>query len=118
MTAQGTITASPHGGADGAASPTRVMIVDDSLIVRTVLSKIISAERDMAVVGKTGSAETALASLARTPADVVLLDLEMPGMGGLHALPRILSICPGCRKCDQSIVTSASLRNHAQWLSP
>ena len=51
MTAQGTLTASPHRGADGAASPTRVMIVDDSLIVRTILSKLISAERDMAVVG-------------------------------------------------------------------
>ena len=117
MTAQGTITASPHGGADGAASPTRVMIVDDSLIVRTILSKIISAERDMAVVGKTGSAETALASLARTPADVVLLDLEMPGMGGLHALPRILSICPGCRVLVVSSLTRAGAEHTLAALS-
>lgn len=86
-------------------TPIRVMIVDDSLIVRTVLSKLIAAERDMVIVGKTGSAETALAFLVKTPADVVLLDLEMPGIGGLHALPRILAACPGTQVLVVSSLT-------------
>ncbi|MCL4671757.1 MAG: chemotaxis-specific protein-glutamate methyltransferase CheB [Sphingomonadaceae bacterium] len=67
------------------------MVVDDSLIVRTVLSRVIDPEPDMEIVAKVSSAELALAELARNPVDIVLLDLEMPGMGGLEALPRILS---------------------------
>ncbi|WP_245228458.1 chemotaxis-specific protein-glutamate methyltransferase CheB [Pontixanthobacter sp. CEM42] len=70
--------------------PTRVMVVDDSLTVRTALARTIAAEPDLEVVCKTSSAELALQELRKTPADVVLLDLEMPGMGGLHALPKIL----------------------------
>lgn len=71
--------------------PIRVMVVDDSLIVRTVLSRVIDPEPDMEIVAKVSSAELALAELARNPADIVLLDLEMPGMGGLEALPKILA---------------------------
>lgn len=70
----------------------RVMVVDDSLTVRTILSRLIEKEPDLEVVAKAGSAESALSQLARQPADVVLLDLEMPGMGGLAALPKILSL--------------------------
>ncbi|MXO82798.1 chemotaxis-specific protein-glutamate methyltransferase CheB [Altererythrobacter aestiaquae] len=66
------------------------MIVDDSLTVRTALARMIAAEPDLEVVCKTSSAELALQQLRKTPADVVLLDLEMPGMGGLQALPKIL----------------------------
>lgn len=67
------------------------MVVDDSLIVRTVLSRVIDPEPDMEIVAKASSAELALAELARNPVDIVLLDLEMPGMGGLEALPKILA---------------------------
>ncbi len=73
------------------AGPVRVMIVDDSLIVRSVLSRALAPEPDIEIVAKTGSAELALAQLGQVAADVILLDLEMPGMGGLEALPRILA---------------------------
>src|SRR3546814_3317451 len=68
----------------------RVMIVDDSLTVRTVLSRIIGGDPAISIVATAGSAESALLQLTKTPVDVILLDLEMPGMGGLEALPRIL----------------------------
>ncbi|MGB7373872.1 MAG: chemotaxis-specific protein-glutamate methyltransferase CheB [Pontixanthobacter sp.] len=70
------------------------MVVDDSLIVRTVLARIIGKEPDLDVVCTVSSAELALKQLNRTPVDVVVLDLEMPGIGGLGALPDILSCAP------------------------
>jgi two-component system chemotaxis response regulator CheB len=75
--------------------PIRLMIVDDSLTARTVLSRIIEPEPDLVIVAKATTGEMAIARLAEQPADVVLLDLEMPGMGGLGALPRILELARG-----------------------
>ncbi|MFN4114246.1 MAG: chemotaxis-specific protein-glutamate methyltransferase CheB [Sphingomonadaceae bacterium] len=88
-------------------APIRVMVVDDSLIVRTVLSRLIDPEPDLEIVAKASSAELALAELARTPVDLVLLDLEMPGMGGLEALPRILAARPGLPVLVVSTLTEA-----------
>lgn len=74
-----------------AARPIRVMVVDDSLTARSIIARMIDSEPDLKTVHKTSSAELALQQLQSTPADVVLLDLEMPGMGGLAALPKILA---------------------------
>ena len=69
----------------------RVMIVDDSLTVRTIFKRMVESDPALAIIGTASSAERAIAQLASEPADVVLLDLEMPGMGGLDALPAILA---------------------------
>ena len=75
----------------GAAAAIRVMIVDDSLTVRTIFKRMVESDPAMVIIGTASSAEGAIAQLAATPADVVLLDLEMPGIGGLDALPAILA---------------------------
>lgn len=80
-----------------AASPehaVRVLVVDDSLIARAVYARLITAEDDLALVAQASSAEQALDLLRDTPVDVILLDLQMPGMGGLDALPRIMALAP------------------------
>ena len=69
----------------------RVMIVDDSLTVRTIFKRMVESDPALVIAGTASSAERAIAQLAAEPADVVLLDLEMPGMGGLQALPAILA---------------------------
>ena len=66
------------------------MIVDDSLTVRTIFRRMVEGDRRMEVVGSASSAEHAISQLKTLEADVVLLDLEMPGMGGLEGLPGIL----------------------------
>jgi len=76
------------------AHPIRVMIVDDSLTVRTVLKRMVETDPLMEIVGTASSGEVAIALLKDNPVDVVLLDLEMPGMGGIDALPTILSTAP------------------------
>jgi len=75
----------------GAAAAIRVMIVDDSLTVRTIFKRMVDSDPALVIVGTASSAEGAIAQLADAPADVVLLDLEMPGIGGLEALPAILA---------------------------
>lgn len=77
--------------------PIRLMIVDDSAIARTVLSRMISTQRGFEVAVLAGSAREALDQLATTPVDIVLLDVEMPGTTGLAALPEILRKGNGAR---------------------
>ena len=71
------------------------MIVDDSLTVRTIFKRMVESDRAMRVTDTASSAERAIAQLEKAPADVILLDLEMPGMGGLEALPAILERARG-----------------------
>ncbi|MFL0672715.1 MAG: chemotaxis-specific protein-glutamate methyltransferase CheB [Erythrobacter sp.] len=70
------------------------MIVDDSLTVRTILKRMVESDPALHVTATASSAETALLQLKAQNPDVVLLDLEMPGMGGLEALPAILALAP------------------------
>lgn len=83
----------------------RVMIVDDSLTVRTIFKRMVESDRQMVVTGTASSAERAIVQLRTSPADVVLLDLEMPGMGGLEALPQILATSDGMQVLVVSSLT-------------
>jgi len=75
-------------------APASVLIVDDSAFMRTALTRMLSAEPDIAVVGTAWSGEDALAKIASLNPDVVTLDVEMPGIGGLEALRTIMATCP------------------------
>ena len=86
--------------------PVRVMVVDDSLVARTVLSRIVESEADLEIVAKATTGEMAIARLSeKTPTDVILLDLEMPGIGGMAALPRILELADGAKVLVVSSLT-------------
>ncbi|MGB3712230.1 MAG: chemotaxis-specific protein-glutamate methyltransferase CheB [Erythrobacter sp.] len=82
----------------------RVMIVDDSLTVRTIFKRMVDGDPDMMVCGTASSGERAIAQLHHDRPDVLLLDLEMPGMGGLAALPHILERAP-----DAQVLVVSSL---------
>lgn len=77
-----------------AAEEVRVMLVDDSATVRAALSRLLAAEPGIRVVHGAADGRAALAALAEARPDVVLLDLEMPVMDGMTALPLILKAAP------------------------
>lgn len=94
-----------HAEMRASSGAVRVMLVDDSLTVRTVFSRMIDRESDLAVVAEAGTAEKALFTLRSTQVDVILLDLEMPGMGGLEALPMLLEAASGAHVLVVSSLT-------------
>ena len=71
-----------------------VLIVDDSVVVRKVLKDVISRDRDLEVAGFASNGRLALAKLQTLRPDVILLDIEMPEMDGLEAIPEIRKILP------------------------
>ena len=75
----------------------RIVVVDDHPIVRQGLIAALEDEPDFQVVGAAESAEDALALVGRLRPEVVLLDLELPGMSGVEAIPRLLEASPGTR---------------------
>jgi DNA-binding NarL/FixJ family response regulator len=73
----------------------RLLIVDDHPIVRDGLRGVFAAEPDLTVVGE--AADGAEAVRHAGSADVVLMDLRMPGMGGVEAITRLRETCPDVR---------------------
>jgi DNA-binding NarL/FixJ family response regulator len=76
------------------ADPIRVLIADDHEIVREGLRTVLAQEAEFEVVGDAASGEQAISLARALSPDVVLMDLVMPGMGGLEALARIREVCP------------------------
>ncbi len=77
------------------AAPIRVMLVDDSLVARSILSKILTAHQAIDIVCEADAADAALARLAHVEVDLILLDIEMPHRSGLDALPDMLARADG-----------------------
>jgi two-component system, chemotaxis family, protein-glutamate methylesterase/glutaminase len=90
--------------------PIRLMIVDDSTVARAVLSRMIETDGGFEIAAVAGTAEDAIDALAHVEVDVILLDLAMPGAGGLKMLPRILEAARGARV----IIVSGQAEDGAQ----
>lgn len=86
----------------------RVMLVDDSAIIRGFISRVLQSEDDIEVVASVSNGQIAVNRLETTDLDVIVLDIEMPVMDGLDALPRLLKIKPDVRILMASTLT---LRN-------
>src|ERR1700720_3832042 len=71
--------------------PLRVMLVDDSVVIRGMISRWISAEPDMVVAASLRTGLDAVNQVERIDPDVAVLDIEMPDLDGISALPQLLA---------------------------
>ncbi|MFQ5691701.1 MAG: chemotaxis response regulator protein-glutamate methylesterase [Nitrospinota bacterium] len=81
------------------------MVVDDSAVIRGLLGRLIDREPDMVLTTTASNGESALTALRAHPTDVVLLDIEMPILDGLSAIPGLLRDCPDVRIIMVSTLT-------------
>ncbi|WP_025819801.1 UvrY/SirA/GacA family response regulator transcription factor [Shewanella marina] len=74
-----------------------VYLVDDHDLVRTGIRRILEDERGIKVVGECGDGEAAVQWCRKNEADVILMDMNMPGIGGLEATRKIIRIQPDAK---------------------
>jgi DNA-binding NarL/FixJ family response regulator len=72
-----------------------VVLVDDQALVRSGFAMLVGSQRDLRVVGEAANGLEALDLLGRVTADVVLMDVRMPGLDGVEATRRIVAAHPG-----------------------
>lgn len=82
----------------------RVMLVDDSAVIRGLIARMIEGEPGVRIVASVGNGKMAVERLAKEPADVIILDIEMPVMDGLTAIPLLLEVKP-----DVKIIMASTL---------
>src|SRR4051794_5016623 len=82
----------------------RVMVVDDSVVIRGMISRWIGAESDMEVTASLRTGLDAVNQIERVNPDVAVLDIEMPELDGISALPQLLA-----RKRDLIIIMASTL---------
>ncbi|HEX6070943.1 MAG TPA: response regulator [Longimicrobiaceae bacterium] len=85
------------GPAGNGSRALRILIVDDHPAIRHGLAVLLSRQQGMEVVGEAATGEEALDRTERLRPDVVLMDLAMPGMGGIEAARRITASMPAVR---------------------
>lgn len=89
--------AAPRPARDRLRRTLKVVVVDDSVVARAVLGRMVGADAGLEVAGEASGAQAALAVLRRVRADVILLDVEMPETSGLQILPELLREGRGAR---------------------
>jgi two-component system, chemotaxis family, protein-glutamate methylesterase/glutaminase len=92
--------------------PIRVMVVDDAIVVRRLLTRWIGAERDMMVAGCVGTGREAVEQLLSCDPDVVVLDVDMPELDGIAALPLLLK-----KKRDLVVIMASTLTRRGAEIS-
>jgi len=95
----------PASSAPAPQDKIRVMLVDDSAVVRGLVTRILEEDHGISVVASVGNGQMAISTLQRNDIDVIVLDIEMPVMDGMTALPQLLKVDPGVRVIMQSTLT-------------
>ena len=104
MTALASTIATTPGVQD--APTVKVLVVDDSAVIRGVITRQLTSDPGIEVLASASDGEQAVRKVRDFPVDVVVLDIEMPVMDGLTALPLILAARPGVKVIMASTLTT------------
>lgn len=88
--------------------PIRVLLVDDSAVIRGLMAKALSVDSAIEIVGTAANGSMAINVAGSMHPDVVILDIEMPFMDGLDALPQILKASPSSKVIMASALTKSN----------
>jgi two-component system chemotaxis response regulator CheB len=94
----------PAGAASDSAI--RVLICDDSAVIRSALARMLDSDPRIRLVARVANGQEAVAAVRREQVDVIVLDIEMPVMDGMTALPLLLQADPGVRVVMASTLTT------------
>jgi len=90
----------------GSDTAYRVMMVDDSAVIRRLMTRLLEAEPDIVISASVGNGKQALEALDRHDIEVIILDIEMPVMDGMMALPLLLKKRPDVKVLISSTLTA------------
>jgi two-component system response regulator NreC len=96
---------------DAPRNQIRVLLVDDHAVFRAGIRALLDKQSDLVVVGEAGTGDEAVVRAGATRPDVVLMDLSMPGKGGLEATRRIMALGIGA-----NVIVLTALRQERQLL--
>ncbi|HMK67618.1 MAG TPA: chemotaxis response regulator protein-glutamate methylesterase [Stellaceae bacterium] len=82
------------------------MVVDDSAVTRGLLTRALESDPEISVVASVGDGQMAVAAIRRQDIEIVVLDIEMPVMDGLTALPQLIEARPGVQVLMASALTA------------
>lgn len=88
----------------------KVLVVDDSVVIRRMVSDILAADAAIEVIGVAANGSIALDKIAQLKPDLITLDIEMPVMDGLQALKEIRKLYPGLKVIMFSTLTERGAR--------
>ncbi len=100
----------PHDGGPQEGNPLQVLIVDDSVVVRRIMAKVLAEDPRFVVAGTVPSGELAVDFVRNRPVDLVLLDMNLPGGDGLSVLATIY----GFDRHIQVVLLSAACREGSE----
>ncbi len=92
--------------ASNAQGQIHVMLVDDSSVIRGALSRIIEADPEIKIISSVANGEIAVSAAEKHTPHVIILDIEMPVMDGLTALPKLQEVSP-----DSKVIIFSALTN-------
>ncbi len=82
------------GSMEQGAHPTRLLVVDDSPTVRSIIRAMLGADQDITIIGEAVNGVEAVEKAERLRPDLILMDIRMPRMDGYEATEQIMATCP------------------------